>query len=265
MKKLLRWRLMLNFSALLVLFLLTGLGNSTWSLFAANAKFGQPQSVPSVTRMVSTLVTQTPSQDTSIFENSPASGGASPVLVAGETGSFGARRALLKFDLSAIPTGATIVSATLKLQVTKVSNTTPVSFTLHTLTQNWGEAGSNNSSGTGAPAEPGDATWEYAIYTSTMWSNAGGDFVSAASATTEVGSLGTYFWNSPQLVGDLQSWLAAPTENYGWILMGDEAASKTAKLIGSRESTEATARPELTILYELPVTQTHIFLPLIQR
>src|SRR5512136_209316 len=55
--------------------------------------------------------------------------GANPWFDAGTDGTGGVRRGLLRFDLSAIPAGATITSATLQLTIIKVPAAGPVNST----------------------------------------------------------------------------------------------------------------------------------------
>jgi len=55
-------------------------------------------------------VTISPAKDTSLFEATGNSGGASSILVAGNTTSKGVRRSLLAFDLAGIPANATVLT-----------------------------------------------------------------------------------------------------------------------------------------------------------
>jgi len=73
-----------------------------------------------------------------------------------------------------------------------------------------------------------------------------------------VGPLGSYSWGTnAAMVADVQSWLASPSTNFGWIVVGDESANLTAKRFGSREHPDPNLRPRLTIVYNsLPVELT---------
>ena len=67
--------------------------------------------------------------------------------------------------------------------------------------------------------------------------------------------LGPYVWGPTNgMVADVQQWLDSPSENFGWILVGDEAAPHLAKRFDSREDTVLTARPKLTIVYSPSAT-----------
>jgi hypothetical protein len=127
-----------------------------------------------------------------------------------------------------------------------------VAVALHRVLADWGEAGSNAAAeeGTGAPAQPGDATWERRVFDSDAWTTPGGDFA-AASATQTVAAAGGYAWSSPQLAADVQRWLDEPASNFGWIVIADESRSPTAKRFVSREGNPSTARPALIVEFEV--------------
>jgi hypothetical protein len=197
-------------------------------------------------------VTLDPNIDNTRYESaSPASSGAGSFLYAGETSRNGSRRALLRFDVaSTVPAGATVTSVTLALSVSRAQGTgTPM--TVHRVTASWGEGASNAGSpgGAGTSASTGDATWTSRFFDGDAWAAPGGDFVTPASATASVGRSGTATWvTTAELVADVQAWLSAPADNFGWIIVGNESASRTAKRFHSREGSAAN-RPSLTIVY----------------
>jgi hypothetical protein len=199
-----------------------------------------------------------PAKDTSLFEDSAGtlSNGQGEYLFAGKTNQpngKGLRRAMLMFDLSQIPAGATITSASLRLNLSKtISGSLPM--TLHRIQSDWGEAGSDASDqeGRGAAASPGDATWVHRQFPSTNWNTPGGDFVAASSGTTNVAGNGPYTWSTAEMVADIQSWLQDPATNFGWLLRGDESTNGTAKRFDSKESANAANRPALSIEYDVP-------------
>jgi hypothetical protein len=201
-----------------------------------------------------------PLQDNTLVERVAASeqrsNGAGPVLRAGRTaeGANSVRRALLAFDVAgALPAGATITAAWLTLEVTDVAldGAASVAVRAHRLLADWGEGDSFALGGRGAEPEPGDATWLHTFYDHAFWTTPGGDFVPAASAARDVGMPGAYTWPStPGLIADVQSWLDAPSSNFGWILVGDESASRSVRVFGSRESVDETQRPALLVAWE---------------
>ena len=205
-------------------------------------------------------------KDNTLYENFPGnSDGAGPNFFAGNNNTSRPRRALIKFDITAVPPGATITSVTLTL----VCNRTPAgadNVTLHKLNADWGEGTSNGGAsmdGDGAAATINDATWPCSFSNgaggcTASWTAAGGDFNSTASATASVGPASPipYSWSSPQMVSDVQAWLNAPATNFGWIIIGDETVNRTAKRFASKDNATAGNRPQLSVTYTggLPVT-----------
>src|SRR5262249_2570184 len=111
--------------------------------------------------------------------------------------------------------------------------------------------------GEGFPANSGDATWNARSYPSVLWTTAGGDHATTASAALTVGS--TFFskqtWSStPALVSDVQGWLQNPAGNFGWELINsDETNLKTYRAFFTREYSDSTVHPQLQITYLTPV------------
>jgi hypothetical protein len=201
-------------------------------------------------------VTIAPSQDNTLFEDASGSlsDGAGPSLFAGNNGQDLARRALLQFDVAgAVPAGARILSATLTIYVSNASTTTPRLFKLHRVLAAWGEGVSSTTSGSGAPATAGDATWLHTFWPDQLWGTPGGDFVATASDSLEIGGLGYYACSGSGLASDLQAWLDDPASNHGWLVKGDEVTLNTAKRFDSRENDLAAQRPSLLVQYIGPV------------
>lgn len=196
------------------------------------------------------------SQDNTLFESESGalSNGAGDHFFVGKTfqGVGSIRRGLLMFDVaSAIPSGANITDASLTLLMNKTINPA-ADIGLHVLESAWGEGASHASGeeGMGTVAEPGDATWTHRISPSDAWNNPGGDFNGTASATVSVDNFGSYTWNSPQVIADVQGWLDDPSSNSGWILIGNET-SGSAKRFSSRENANESDRPLLSVTYEV--------------
>ncbi len=165
----------------------------------------------------------------------------------GTTAGGFVRRALLRFDLSSIPAGQSVVSAALRLSETRSMDDHLVH--VHRLLSPWGEGPSNGGTvGSGAPAQAGDPTWRWSNFGGTEWAQRGGDFVALSSAVTLVGSApASYTWSStPGLVADVQGWLDQPGSNFGWILIGAEPAdNRTAKRF---DSLQGAAPPQLWVV-----------------
>jgi RHS repeat-associated protein len=120
-------------------------------------------------------------------------------LNAGFDGS-NASRALLKFDLSAIPATNTVVSAKLLLYLGSASTSNATTLSLYQLTHSWTTG----------------ATWN--TYDGTnIWTTPGGDFSGTAAATTSgIAATGVWYsWSPSSLV---QDWVNGSTANNGLIV-----------------------------------------------
>jgi hypothetical protein len=194
-----------------------------------------------------------PSKDNTLYQYVPAEGdlsnGAGFHFFAGENGMGELRRGVLAFDIAgSIPPGSTITGVSLSLNMSMTSSDTLRTVELHKLLADWGEGTSHapGGEGTGAPATPNDATWRHRFYDTIFWTMQGGDFSATVSASQSVGPIGQYMWSSAQMLADIQSWLDNPANNFGWLVLGDESTSATAKRFDTRESASP---PVLTIEY----------------
>ncbi len=212
---------------------------------------------------VAETVTVAPSKDNTIYEmcggGCPEGGsnGQGVRLFAGRTGAFGARRALVFFDVAAqVPPGSIITAAELTLAVSASSSGNPNSVTLHRLTADWGEGASDagDPGGAGALPEAGDASWVYRFYDGITWSAPGGDgdYELAPSAQRSLDGAGVYAWSSAQLVADVQAWRDDPATNHGWMIKGAETSGGTSRRIGSRENSDPDQRPRLVVEFLPP-------------
>jgi hypothetical protein len=192
---------------------------------------------------------------TLIQDSQDLANGAGDGIYAGRVGSSGGglrRRGLIAFDVTgAIPGGATILSATLTLQLVATTSGTQV-VSLHRVTAAWSEGPTAPPGGEGFPAAPGDTTWTKRVFPDLAWSAAGGSFVAAASAIAPVDQTESYEWASAAMASDVQAWLDAPTSNHGWLIRGNESLTKTAKKFASREALSTDYRPRLVVTFEPP-------------
>lgn len=183
-------------------------------------------------------------RDTSIMAESGelTAGGDDKFFVGRTQGRMGtlSRRALLEFDLDAVPPGATItrVSLTLRLMGFGTGETADT-IELHALSRDWGEGTVPGPLGgaRGGMAMTGDATWSHSFLDRTMWDTPGGDFAETVSTslTVEPASGFKTFPSTPELVADVQRWVNKPCTNFGWILIGDESTPGSIKLWASKE------------------------------
>ena len=121
--------------------------------------------------------------------------------------------------------------------------------------------------GTGQGFAPniGDVTWNFSKYNTIPWSTpgGGGDFTTAESADTLVSqNLNTvYSWGStPQMVADVQGWLAGTLPNFGWLLKNDSEADLTTFRAfytreGAIEQGVPDFAPELIVSFVTPVSE----------
>lgn len=203
--------------------------------------------------------------DTSLLEVAPTNNlGGYPGMNGGVTQEFKRNRALFRFDLSALPTNAIVVSASLQLVATRQPGfMEPINFrdfALHRMLVPWGEGNKNPSFqiGKGLPASPGEATWNYAFFPTNTWSTPGGasgvDFSSVESSFkfVEDASPTMYrFDSNPEMVADANYWVSHPHNNFGWILLcTDESTQSTARRWGTRE--DGGNEPLLEIGYLVP-------------
>lgn len=199
-----------------------------------------------------------PDRDNTLYErvDGDVSNGAGTGLFFGQTGANAGevlRRALIRFDLSSIPPGSTINSVSLELQVDLVPPfATAFDATLHRVSASWGEGASValGAGGSGAVAVAPDATWLHREFDTLFWNMPGGDFNATPSATAPVGStIGPMtFAPTPGLIADVQAWVDDPSQNHGWVILGEEDNPQNARRVGSRENPDFA--PVLTVDFE---------------
>lgn len=222
------------------------------------------------------MLTAVPSRDATLYFATfgDLANGAGQHAFMGTNATGVVRRALMVFDLSAIPAGSVVTSASLRLYFDRSgADTLPRNVTVHRVTADWGEGasdagsvGTGNGGGNGVLAVQNDATWLYRFYNlvdppnSPAWTTPGGDFVTTPSATTSVGTVtqpnvDTYLWSGAGLAADVQQWVDSPAGNFGWLLMGAEAASNTQRRFLTSENifngttSSPDYRPLLTVQY----------------
>ncbi|MCH9025195.1 MAG: DNRLRE domain-containing protein, partial [candidate division Zixibacteria bacterium] len=201
-------------------------------------------------------------KDNTLYESvtGSLSNGLGQHFFAGKTGfldNFKIRRGLIAFNIAGnIPAGSSIQSVVLTLSMNRTSFLAgDQTVSLHKLTADWGEGTSDAlfNEGMGAPATTNDATWLHRFYNSILWTTAGGDFNSSASASTTVGGIAFYnFGSSSQMIADVQDWLDNSGNNFGWIVIGNESDSITTKRFSSKQDTSETSWPSLAVTYLPP-------------
>lgn len=213
--------------------------------------------------------------------------GKGPALFAGADGSGNIKRSEIEFDVSSIPSNATVTSVTMTLFLGQVAgsgmgsggNLGPRIFSLYDLQQDWGEGNSGTptsasigGSGQGYAEQNGDSTWDYAFFNSNpslavKWNLNGtnlhgGNFSSMASATSTFNNPFTvgapFTWSSTGMVTDVQNWIDGASPDFGWMLKSDNLESTPTSFLGFWSKDGAAANnnpaiaPELTITYSTP-------------
>ncbi|GJM23262.1 MAG: hypothetical protein DHS20C15_31770 [Planctomycetota bacterium] len=214
------------------------------------------------------VVTIEADRDNTLYESPTGalSNGRGFYFFAGLTNNDERRRGLLHFDVaSVLPAGAQVSSVQLELYTSKVQSVTPKNISVHRALGDWGQGNSAalGQEGAGGASAPGDATWLHRFYPDTFWTTVGGDFAAQASASLMISQTGPSVWSStPRLVADVQQWVDAPTQNFGWLLLGEEDGGSSARRFDTREHLTASHHPRLTVTFEVPDCVPQDFLDL---
>jgi fructose-1,6-bisphosphatase I len=159
-------------------------------------------------------------------------GGDSELRVKSESGKL--NRALLRFDLSGIPAGSTITSATLSLWVKEVRDGN-ISIRAHKLTNSWNEA---------------QVTWKARNKAANLlWTTQGGDYQTAILDSQTLLKDTKNVWASWNLTTAVADWYANPATNYGVILEAPVSTPKGEAKFKSSDDGTAAQRPKLEVCF----------------
>ena len=150
------------------------------------------------------------------------------------------KRTLIQFDLSSIPPGATIDSATLHLFM-HVAPLTDRTIAIHRIAASWTE-------GTLLPAS--GVTWLTRDGTN-AWATHGGDYVSTPSDSFSTGTT-SEVWVEKDLTTDVQAFVDGTYPNDGWLIKDVAESStvmKATKFASSEYDDDITKRPYLEVTY----------------
>jgi hypothetical protein len=177
-------------------------------------------------------------------------------------------RGLVKFDISEIPSGSVITSATISVSVVGIPTDGPASsvFEFHRMLRSWGEGSELPliGAGQGFPATTNEATWnDRFAFADAPWLNPGGeedvDWSTSITTAKTISDENYYTFAEGQTAADIQYWLDSPEQNFGWMLKSsDEAVFSSARRFGSREDPSNT--PLLDVSF---IPATHIDAPTI--
>ncbi|MBC7233777.1 MAG: DNRLRE domain-containing protein [Chloroflexi bacterium] len=148
--------------------------------------------------------------------------------------SSGRERGLIKFDISIIPTNATVIEATLYMYAWYWSYSFPITIYAYRVIKHWNER---------------EATWERATATS-YWHTPGCnsptyDYDPAFAVSTTVSNTRQYYaWDVTQMA---QFWVANPLANEGVLLVGEGLSVQYQ--FRTSEIDSADLRPYLVVTY----------------
>ncbi|MBI5871137.1 MAG: DNRLRE domain-containing protein [Actinobacteria bacterium] len=170
--------------------------------------------------------------------------GAETTLSVGDmaTPGLGTLRSAIRFDLSGIPSGATVLSARLSAYQMGQGNTNPQTLDLHYLTRDWVQG-----TGTGSATADG-VTWNTYNGVSN-WTTAGGDYNAGISGSVSAPN-STASWVDWDITALTQSWTNLSIANNGAIIkqsLENPAVSDAKTYYSSEFTTDASLRPKLTI------------------
>ncbi|WP_437613827.1 DNRLRE domain-containing protein [Sorangium sp. So ce834] len=167
-------------------------------------------------------------EDATIWETFPTWSDSTVLLRTGTLAEFGVRHAVLRFDLSPVPAGANVVSATLRLEQIFRDTTSSSTINIHRILSPWTES---------------TVTWQSL--------GNGSDFDSAIAASFQ--SLPGAGIRSADLTSLAAAWLAGTVPNHGVLL--EEAPVLTTSFPSSEEPT-VSRRPSLEVCYTTESTCT---------
>ncbi|WP_438035955.1 DNRLRE domain-containing protein [Sorangium sp. So ce204] len=167
-------------------------------------------------------------EDATIWETFPTWSDSTVLLRTGTLAGFGVRHAVLRFDLSPVPAGATVVSSTLRIEQIYRDDTTSSTINIHRILSPW--------------TEP-TVTWQSL--------GNGSDFDSAIAASFQ--SLPGAGSRTADLTSLTAAWLAGTVPNHGMLL---EEAPVLTTSFRSSDDPQVDDRPSLEVCYTTGATCT---------
>ena len=186
-----------------------------------------------------TLTVQPTSKDTFLSEGLPSSNYGGSTFIQVRNWNEDIRRIILEFDISSLPSGATINSATLSLNYYAYDVTDPNGYTIwaYKLSRtDWVES---------------EATWQR-YKSGSNWTSGGGDYVTSSPAggsTTFPSSYGWMSWNVLAIVQDAYNASRAAEILLKFSSETAEGASSSLASFRSKEYATSADRPKLVIDY----------------
>jgi hypothetical protein len=160
------------------------------------------------------------------------------------------RRSLLRWDISALPSGITVQSARVDLYRYEGSSDNAMPLALHRVTRGWTE-GSGDNFWPDPGYVPDGATWTLAS-PGTPWTTAGGDFdATPVGQVTLPAGMGNG-WIHLDATSAVRAWVEGGAPNHG-LLVRPEGGDYTYHYYYSREHSVPDLRPRLVVNYTVGV------------
>lgn len=177
------------------------------------------------------------------------------LLVGERDDGTGTNRSLIQFNLTSIPSNATVTSATLSLYQWHERSSNIRTFRIYRMIRAWVE-------GTGAGSASGDgATW--ATYNGVSnWGTAGADNTTSDRESGDSGnrSMGTgetvnVFKDFTMTAAAVEAWISGAFANNGMLLKMD-TETNDEHLFYSSDETTAANRPKFQVVYTVPAASS---------
>lgn len=164
-------------------------------------------------------------------------------------------KALIEFDVSSIPVGAIVISATLRLWCESEAVSTDRNVMVHRSLVEWFEGDS-----TGGATTINGSTWAHRNHIgSVAWTGGSGgvdgfDYATTPTDTVLITTASAYY--DFDVAADVQLFIDGSVPNYGWWLLGQTIGGvfTTRKVFSSSSNATAALRPELVVEYEFLLT-----------
>ena len=164
-------------------------------------------------------------------------GGDSELRVKTESGKL--NRSLLQFDLTSLPTGVVIDSASFSLWVKEVRDGN-ATIAAHQVTAGWNEA---------------EVTWKARDKAAgLLWAAQGGDYDPATLDTEAFVKDVKNYWATWDVTTAAVAWVATPASNFGLILESPVTSPKNETRFKSSDDGTASQRPKLEVCYSAAVS-----------
>lgn len=201
----------------------------------------------------------TGTRDSHIFINKPNNNAGGEIMfeASGNGGAADAKHALIRFDLSSLPTTLQIDSAWVAFYFTQTRTPLLGDKTLGIFRMNrpWGEGSGDDPGGfDGRLAQSGEANWFHAFFNTLAWTVPGANGIPTdheAQAESERTfspvflKTGWMEWPNTQMV---QFWMAHPDSNFGFTLRETTISPQTGIIdFASSEHPDSTVRPMLYV------------------